>query len=125
MSQCHVCVHQDHSWTWQRQDTGFNLTSRVPDQGERLQLVVITFSNKAARELQDRLAVLLGQTVASRVIAGQIPLLVQQHPVHAELKQIIIALHRFHMKVLRMPELLLGHAGSLAKQKAQVQLPCP
>lgn len=34
------------------------------------ELVVITFSNKAARELQDRLAVLLGQTVAGRVIAG-------------------------------------------------------
>ena len=88
------------------------------------ELVVITFSNKAARELQDRLAVLLGQTVASRVIAGQIPLLVQQHPVYAEVKQIIIVLHRFHTEVLRMPELLLGHASSLAKPKAQLQLPC-
>lgn len=35
------------------------------------EMVVITFSNKAARELQDRLAVLLGQDVAGRVIAGQ------------------------------------------------------
>lgn len=34
------------------------------------EMVVITFSNKAARELQDRLAVLLGQKLASQVIAG-------------------------------------------------------
>ena len=34
------------------------------------EMVVITFSNKAARELQDRLAVLLGQELASQVIAG-------------------------------------------------------
>lgn len=88
------------------------------------ELVVITFSNKAARELQDRLAVLLGQTVASRVIAGQIPFLVQQHPVHADFKQIIIVLHRCHIEVLHVPELLLHHASSLAKPKAQVQLPC-
>ena len=33
-------------------------------------MVVITFSNKAARELQDRLAVLLGPKLASQVIAG-------------------------------------------------------
>ena len=33
-------------------------------------MVVITFSNKAARELQDRLAVLLGTELASQVIAG-------------------------------------------------------
>jgi len=68
--------------------------------------------------------VLLGQTVASRVVAGQIPLLVQQHPVHAELQQIVIVLHRFHIEVLRMPEMLLDHASSLAKPKAQLQLPC-
>ena len=88
------------------------------------ELVVITFSNKAARELQDRLVVLLGQTIASRVVAGHIPLLVQQHPVHAELQQIVIVLHRFHIEVLRMPEMLLDHASSLAKPKAQLQLPC-
>ncbi|KAL3133778.1 hypothetical protein ABBQ32_008258 [Trebouxia sp. C0010 RCD-2024] len=34
------------------------------------EMVVITFSNKAARELQDRLAVLLGTELASQVIAG-------------------------------------------------------
>ena len=37
MSDRHVYMHQDHSWTWQRQDTGLNFTSGVPDQGERLQ----------------------------------------------------------------------------------------
>lgn len=45
------------------------------------EMVVITFSNKAARELQDRLAVLLGQDVASRVIAGQLQLPAQPPPV--------------------------------------------
>ena len=34
------------------------------------EMVVITFSNKAARELQDRLAALLGADLASQVIAG-------------------------------------------------------
>ncbi len=35
------------------------------------EMVVITFSNKAARELQDRLDGLLGPELAKRVIAGQ------------------------------------------------------
>lgn len=39
------------------------------------EMVVITFSNKAARELQDRLAVLLGQELTSQVIAGLLHLL--------------------------------------------------
>ena len=36
-------------------------------------MVVITFSNKAARELQERLQVLLGAEVAGRVVAGETP----------------------------------------------------
>ena len=48
------------------------------------EMVVITFSNKAARELQDRLAVLLGAKLASQVIAGA--LLVAKAD-HAQSKQ--------------------------------------
>lgn len=35
------------------------------------QLVVITFSNKAARELQERLESLLGPSTANQVISGE------------------------------------------------------